>query len=815
MARCMRWFLPVLVAGALAGLLIPLVRDDAEDLCQALEDPGVENKKTVGSVPPPGVPEPAGERPAKSEPAPVTGVEAARASGGPVPCVLRIRFRETGSGRDLPEVRVQLYREEKLHAEAVSAPDGRCGFEHLPAGVWEIHALPLVHVPMLKSLRLGPGEETDLGVDLDPGEQVQVRVEEEGTAMPLEGIQVRYWHARSGISRSGRTDACGEVRLPGLPRGAWTEGHLDVEGPGYYHLLTASGAAFTRTRAAEIRVRMVRAGCLEGRVLGAGGAPAPGVGVYLDCGETAWARLCPLIPDGQKEGVPVVEKLWTRTDPEGRFRLDGFPPRVAAALAFRARGRLPGVRKVTLEAGEERHGLVIRLQAGARLEGLVEDPCGRPVAGARVRVATSGRVRLVEKTGEGGAFRISGFRPGRYRVKASARGWIESVVHAVRIGRSGLPAPIRLVVRKAAPAIQGRVVDSEGHGLAGVEVAAHGVQRPGLLPGETFWPGTDVTDDAGRFCLAGLRPDWTYEVRVNAPDGSISPPRGPLSPGVRDLCIRVEAAGGLIGYVPPGLETPVFRVRVEQEGQPSRSMSRPYGTSPFSFSGLAPGRYRVEARGEDGRVVAAAREVGVRAGEVTGGVHLVQVAVPSLSGCVVDVAGRPLAGAAVSTFTGLHTGNPVRHETRTDAGGRFVLAGLGPCVCDLAVNGGGLGFTVCRNVRIPGRNLEVLFHPSVTIRVQVVSRADRGPVRGATVALMTRGSAAIRLRSDRDGQARFRTSPGHYAAVVAARGFESQGCRVSVLSAGREVFREFVLTGKIPEVSPVGARGSAAAGGDS
>jgi len=811
----MRWILPLLVAWALAGLVVTLVKDDAVDLRSTLEDSGVRDAVEGGSVNPPGLPVPSGARQAKPEAAPGTGGVAAKSLEGPVPSVLRVRIRERGSGKDIPGVRVELYREEKLHKEAVSAPDGTCGFENLPAGVWEIHAVPLAHVPGIDSLRLGPGEAVEYCIDLDPGVGVQVRVEEEGTATRLEGVQVRYWFARSGISRSGRTDACGKVVLPGLPPATWTEGCLDVERPGYFHLLSASGSAFERTRPTEIRVRMVLAGRLEGKVLGAGGAPVSGAGVYLDCEETTWARLRPFVPDGRKEGVSVVERLWTRTDREGRFCLNGFPPRVSATLAIRARGCMPGTMKVTLEAGEERHGLTIRMKAGVYLEGRVEDAHGRAVSGARVKVATSGRVHLVGETGDGGAFRISGFRPGRYQVKADARGWIESPVQAVRIGRSGLPASIRLVLRKAAPSIQGKVLDTEGHSLAGVEVAAHGVERPGLFPGETFWPSTDVTDGDGRFCLTGLRPDWTYEVRVNAPEGRVSTIPGPLLPGVRDLCIRVEAAGGLIGYVPAGLEAPVFRVRVEAEGQPSRSVSRPYHSSPFSISGLVPGRYRVEARGEDGRVVAAAREVPVQAGEVTAGVHLVEVAGPRLTGCVVDVTGRPLAGVTVGTFTGLRTGRAVRHVARTDAGGRFVLAGLGPCVCDLAVDGGGLGFTVCRDVRIPGRNLEVLFHPSVTMRVKVVSRAGRGPVPGATVALMTRGSAAVRLRTDRSGLAVFRTSPGGYAVVVAAVGYESQGCRVSVPSAGREVFREFVLTGKGPEVLPVGARDRAAAGGDS
>jgi len=135
---------------------------------------------------------------------------------------------------------------------------------------------------------------------------------------------------------------------------------------------------------------------------------------------------------------------------------------------------------------------------------------------------------------------------------------------------------------------------------------------------------------------------------------------------------------------------------------------------------------------------------------------------------------------------------------RTDARGRFSFHGLSAGSHDLVVGDVGLGFTVVRGVPAGTRDLAVTLAPTAAVHVVVRDAGGDEPVGGAEVALLTKGLGAVRLRTDHDGQATFRITPGEYALVVVAEGYRHAGCRISVPPAGREILREFRLLGERP-----------------
>src|SRR5262249_45954427 len=78
----------------------------------------------------------------------------------------------------------------------------------------------------------------------------------------------------------------------------------------------------------------------------------------------------------------------------------------------------------------------------------------------------------------------------------------------------GAETVLRLTPEKT---VRGRLLDLQGQPAAGVRVAVNGLYLPGGAgPGNLrehpqagfpLWPGTAVTDTAGKFAIAGLSPD--------------------------------------------------------------------------------------------------------------------------------------------------------------------------------------------------------------------------------------------------------------------------------------------------------------------
>jgi len=398
MTRCFRWILPVLFLALLSGLLVPWFQEDnvVSKRCVPAPGPSEQNPKkpeTASGCEP--------ERGNPARPGPRTGAPLLEANPAPAPVsgVLRGRVREKGCAGGLPGVHVRIDQGGVHCRKRVTDPDGAFQFNGLKPGVWAVQARTSTHLPASRSVRVRQDEESVIDVVLSRGIRLEVRVEENGTGKSLSGVRVRFWSPSTSTAREGKTDEAGRVVLPGLPGAHWPDGHIQVEHPEYLLLASASHGVFERTGETGALVRMVRSASLSGRILEPGGAPAAGMLVFLDCAKTAWKHLVTPRAEEEQAGVSVVDRMWCRTDGEGVFCLDAFPPLEAAVVVIQGKDRAPEARVVTLDPGEVRKGLEIRLRQDVRLGGLVVDPSGKPVSSAQVVVARSDQIFKTLETG--------------------------------------------------------------------------------------------------------------------------------------------------------------------------------------------------------------------------------------------------------------------------------------------------------------------------------------------------------------------------------------------------------------------------------
>lgn len=133
------------------------------------------------------------------------------------------------------------------------------------------------------------------------------------------------------------------------------------------------------------------------------------------------------------------------------------------------------------------------------IAGVVNDADGKPIVGAVVSHAVSGRQRIESTTDDMGRFRLTGpqARRGAYGLVVRAKGF---AADSVSVAADSQEALGRVVVRLAkGHSIRGRVVNSAGEPLEKVWIAA--------TDGTVGDPGgaTTLTDAEGRFALDSLR----------------------------------------------------------------------------------------------------------------------------------------------------------------------------------------------------------------------------------------------------------------------------------------------------------------------
>ena len=325
-------------------------------------------------------------------------------------------------------------------------------------------------------------------------------------------------------------------------------------------------------------------------------------------------------------------------------------------------------------------GLVVTLERGATLEGVVKDGRGRPVAGARVEAqewkewrasplmeAGAGRVRTT--TDARGSFRLAGLAAAAQSVQASARGVGGARRDGVRPGQR-----IELFLAPSG-AVAGTVQGADGRPLAGASIALEPEKtRPGL-------PLAERSNERGAFEFGGVAPGaW----RVLA-----------WQPGLAPALARVLTEKGSERAVALTLGPPsrLSGRLVDGEGRPQRgsvTLQEIEGQLVLSTLGQVL-RAESDAQGHfvlDGMprrsiaVAVTARGLAARrveAAPVEARLDLGDVVLErglTIAGRVTDDSDRAVAGAHVSA-SGRQARRAVMDGT-TDGDGGFVLSGADP-----------------------------------------------------------------------------------------------------------------------------------------
>lgn len=374
------------------------------------------------------------------------------------------------------------------------------------------------------------------------------------------------------------------------------------------------------------------------------------------------------------------------------------------------------------------------------------------------------------------------------------------LARAPEVGDAGPPAALDDIDAGAA-AVSGRVVDSQGKGIAGARITVMATQAHGPDGGVVSRMAT--SDARGDFRIAEL-PDGAYAATVEAKGylphmarwqvpttpavvlkqaatvmGEVRDGSGQPIPGVRLSLVNASADGevplgtagtvlvdaayrllpaGELGVLPGRIPYPPIAPGAASSAAPAALEVRSDGAGRYVIEGAPPGRAMVVARHPayaDARSPALVLEEGSRAEA-----HLTLVTAQTARGRVTDERG-PVSGAEVWLEGTL--------RVVAGADGRFELARLpGPVEVEVRAR----AHTTLRQKIDPAAGDVELRLPSAAGRVTGVVRDEHGfPVANAQVMLTGPGAEQLEAISDTRGEFSFTgVSAGPFALRVVAPG---------------------------------------------
>lgn len=618
---------------------------------------------------------------------------------------------------------------------------------------------------------------------LAPGESIEGFVQDE-RGVPIEGAAV-YRQKAGGFSLPMLPGLGSEPAAATTGPDGWFAIHDLAAGDKLSLSISADGYVQGRVPPLEVphpeplQVTLEPASAVRGRVLGADGSPLADARVELT-----------RTTGGTAGGASLVMRIATdtETDANGAFSFENVVPG-EIELSATAFGHERVVRTLEVPRGADLENADLPLEAGAWIEGRVQEGDGRAAIGVRVQPVGGGDDFA---PGGGGAttdgdgrYVLDGLAPGPLSIEAIGDGEKRTVRDVeLRAGEN------RLDLQFAA-----------GRPVAGIVTDASGTPIPGawvqLAPSARPWGGSSArTDASGRFRFEAVD-RGTFELRAGA-DGHADAAMQEITVGEapqEDLALRLRMGGTIEGRV-VGLDPVLFPRTVvtafgEGAGMPRRATVDADGR--FVVTNVGPGAWQLsgDVEGEGRRARA---QVGV---DEDGSVVTAELDFAEgleLTGVVLQD-DRPLAGLSVMV-RGQGAAAASGGWTETDGSGRFALRGLASGTHRVQVQDWQSGMTHSEDVLLESdRDVEIEI-PTTSLSGVVVDAFGDDPLAGVALALEREGASegglggsvfGVGATSDLDG--RFRIAPvgeGRYRLTASKDGYAVATRSIAVVSGSSQ-----------------------------
>ncbi|HSE62971.1 MAG TPA: carboxypeptidase regulatory-like domain-containing protein [Thermoanaerobaculia bacterium] len=571
-------------------------------------------------------------RAAKAEYLPVAmpGIVAAVSPPGTVAIALQKAAAVSGrvtdeAGLPVPGARVRFARDSNVRALLRGGPAaflGRPGVTTGPDGAFRIRGLAAEKNLTLEAAKTGYVTAKRHGVTLKPGEAVK-----DVTLVVRRGLEARG----RVVDSAGQPIAGAEIRLSPVERGGGRF-MFQIAGVSREKPDTTSGAdgsfRVAGLEAGEYALTVSREGYAPKRVPSATVAEK-GPNDWPEIVLAAGVPIAGVVRSSKGDAIVGAEVFAfaegtsrnSRTDPEGKFRLEGFGAERRVMLNVMAEGYSALQKQITPSPEE----VVLVLATSGTIRGRVEDAAtNRPITDftasyADARGQLAGAVRVVMGLGErekafqspDGSFELADVPPGKWGVRVSAPGYRPAEVSGIEIAEGETKEGVVVALRKGA-VISGRVLDARrGTGVANASVAwSEGSGASGMGPGMAVLSRLDAggvtaatTDADGRFRFEGL-PAGKITLSAEHPDFLEASKMVELDDEATvDLTLGL---GGSISGTVVGKDgrtgIPGAEVFLSEEGDDFRGddSARADASGNFAFEHLKPGRYRVSARSSVG-----------------------------------------------------------------------------------------------------------------------------------------------------------------------------------------------------------------------
>lgn len=486
----------------------------------------------------------------------------------------------------------------------------------------------------------------------------------------------------------------------------------------------------------------------------------------------------------------------TRSAGDGWFGFDHVAPGIHALTAEDGEryGELPTVPFDAIAGPAE-----IVLSAGPTIVLQLVEPDGSPVAGARA--ATLPNHSAVSDSD--GVVRLRGRTTGLDAVNVTAP------LHAsvtVMIDTDDPRAVVhRTVTLEPGAWVGGTVLDPDGH----------------PAPNATVWIDTEagtwrdlvVTDDSGAWQIGDIGPGKhavyaTAWGRADAPDVAFE------HSGVRaraGLVLRLGRATLIEGDVIDAAGAPVAQASVNIAGAGSYDRFATADAFGRFAVGEPPGRaYEIYANTPTG----VSRVVTIAPGDA--GPHRLTMMPSSIAGTVVDTAGVPVDGAAISA-----RGERDHYRAQTDAHGRFDLGGVIPGLYEITVEHGAHTHDPLPSLITTAgdRGVALVVPRLAAITGRVVAGGAPVPAFGVAISSATEAAEDARPLVVRNPDGRFMVrglDAGRDRVTIVAPGFASRTIEAVELAAGATtdlgdlaLGRGRAISGRVADESGVPVAGAA------